>query len=160
MIYKELDLLIDYKHLLEVFEDNKEQKLSQYKIKNSQGEILGTRDYYEMYFTYKEGKELFYEQFPFECRGYQYVYMPPGYEMVIHKDISYLTYRIGCKLLGTAEILFYDNGHKTIIDRYDYAKPVLTNVQVPHNVKNNNDYRLTFFVNFTKEHYESYKTFL
>ena len=63
MIYKELDLKIDTNHLLNVFEDHKAEKLSQYKIKNTNGEILGTRDYYEMYFTYKEGKEFFYDQF-------------------------------------------------------------------------------------------------
>lgn len=157
MIYKELDLKIDTDYLLEIFEDHKDTKLSQYKIKNTQGKILGTRDYFEMYFTFKEGKDLFFKQFPFVCRGYQYVYMPPEYEMVIHKDISYLTYRIGCKLLGTAEILFYDEDHKTIIDRHDYNKPIITNVQIPHNVKNNNSYRLTFFVNFTKEHENAYK---
>jgi len=160
MIYKELDIDVDYNYLLDVFNRHKETDLHQYKIKNTQGEILGTRDYYEMYFSFKRGKKHFFEQFPYECRGYQYVYMPPQYEMVIHKDISYLTYRIGCKLQGSAEILFYDDDHKTIIDSYDYKKPVFTNVQIPHNVKNNDDYRLTFFVNFTQEHYESYKSFL
>ena len=86
--------------------------------------------------------------------------MPPEYEMVIHKDISYLTYRIGCKLLGTAEILFYDEDNETIIDRHDYNKPIITNVQIPHNVKNNDSYRLTFFVNFTKEHENAYKSLI
>ena len=37
MIYKELDLKIDTDYLLEVFEDHKDTKLSQYKIKNTQG---------------------------------------------------------------------------------------------------------------------------
>ena len=63
MIYKELDLKIDTDYLLEVFEDHKDTKLSQYKIKNTQGEILGTRDYFEMYFTFKEGKDLFFNNF-------------------------------------------------------------------------------------------------
>ena len=156
MIYKELEMNIDTNYLLDVFNKHKQDKLSQYKIKNTNGEILGTRDYYEMYFTYKEGKELFFEQFPYECRGYQYVYMPPGYEMVIHKDISYLTYRIGCKLQGSAEILFYDDTHQNIIESYNYTKPILTNVQIPHNVKNKDEYRLTFFVNFTQEHEHEY----
>ena len=157
MIYKKLDLPIDTEYLIKVFEENKKEKLSQYKIKNTQGEILGTRDYYEMYFRFEEGKELFYKQFPYECRGYQYVYMPPNYEMVIHKDISYITYRIGCKLLGSAKILFYDTDHSNVIDSYDYDKPILTNVQIPHNVVNNNEYRLTFFVNFTEEHKHEYE---
>ncbi len=157
MIYKELDLDIDKEYLLKVFEDNKKDKLSQYKIKNAQGEILGTRDYYEMYFTFKEGKDLFYKMLPYECRGYQYVYMPPQYEMVVHKDISYITYRIGCKLLGSAEILFYNDDHTQVIDSHNYEKPILTNVQVPHNVANNNEYRLTFFANFTEEHKHEYE---
>ena len=84
MIYKELDLDIDKEYLLKVSEDNKKDKLSQYKIKNAQGEIPGTRDYYEMYFTFKEGKDLFYEMLPYECRGYlKYAYIQ--YEMVVHK---------------------------------------------------------------------------
>lgn len=158
--YNELDIEVDKNYLLTVFEKYKKDKLKQYKIKNSAGEILGIRDYYEMYFSFEEGNQLFYKIFPFKCRGYQYVYLPPKYEMVIHKDISYISYRIGCKLLGTADILFYNDTHDKIIASYNYDKAILINVQIPHCVKNNDEYRLTFFVNFTKEHEDEYKTLL
>lgn len=151
MIYKELNIPLDIEYLQKVFDDHKEEKLSQYKIKNVKQEILGTRDYYEMYFSFKEGKDLFFDQIPLECRGYQFVYMPPNYEMVVHKDISYLKCRIGCILQGNADILFYDEDNETVIDKHDYSKPILTNVQVPHNVANNDNYRLTFFANFEQE---------
>ena len=72
--------------------------------------------------------------------------------MVVHKDISYLKCRLGIMLQGSAPILFYDEDHETVIDSYDYRKPVLTDVQVPHNVKNNDKYRLTFFINFEQEY--------
>lgn len=160
MIYKELNLKIDKSYLINVFENYKLDRLTQYKIKNSSNEILGTRDYYEMYFTFAEGKKFFYNMFPYLCRGYQYVYIPPNYEMIIHKDISYLTYRIGCKLIGSAEILFYDRDHQHVISSHDYNKPILFNVQIPHCVKNNNEYRLTFFVNFTEEHKNEYQSLL
>ena len=153
MIYTPIENMNDGKqHLLDVFNQHKETDLHQYKIKNVNQEILGTRDYYEMYFSFKRGKKFFYDLFPYECRGYQYVYMPPNYSMVVHKDISYLKCRLGIMLQGSAPILFYDEDHETLINSYDYEKPVLTDVQVPHNVKNNDEYRLTFFINFEQEY--------
>ena len=80
--------------------------------------------------------------------------------MVIHKDIQYITHRIGCLLKGTADILFFDDTEEKIIAKYNYDKPILTNVQIKHTVRNNSHYRLTFFVNFTKEHINEYKKLL
>ena len=108
------------------------------------GTIIIERDYYEMYFSYEEGKDLF-NTIP--CRGYQFVYMPPGYEMVIHKDISYVKSRIGSLLQGSGDILFY-NDKNNVIDSYNYDEDILTDTQVKHNVINNNEWRLTFFANF------------
>ena len=67
--------------------------------------------------------------------------------MVIHKDLSLIKSRIGCLLEGSAEILFYDED-ENVIDRYDYAEDILTDVQVKHSVVNNDEWRLSFFANF------------
>ena len=126
--------------------------LSIFDIKvNDYNQSTGNYDIAPSSFGYHD-KDLFYEMLPYECRGYQYVYMPPNYSMVVHKDISYLKCRLGIMLQGSAPILFYDEDHETVIDSYDYTKPVLTDVQVPHNVKNNDEYRLTFFINFEQEY--------
>lgn len=130
--------------LLTVFDYYKDEKLQKYRAKTKDGTIVAERDYYEMYFSYEDGKDLFGGP---PCRGYQFVYMPPNYEMVIHKDISYIKSRIGCLLEGSGDILFYDD-NENIIDRYDYTEDILTDVQVKHNVINNNEWRLTFFCNF------------
>lgn len=127
--------------LLTIFDYYKDEKLQPYKTKGAE---VVERGYWEMYFSYEEGKDLFGGP---PCRGYQYVYMPPNYEMVIHKDLSLIKSRIGCLLEGSAEILFYDDD-ENIIDRYDYTEDILTDVQVKHNVINNNEWRLTFFCNF------------
>jgi hypothetical protein len=73
--------------------------------------------------------------------------MPPKYEMVIHKDISYVKSRIGSLLQGSGDILFYDD-EDNIIDSYNYDEDILTDTQVRHSVINNDEWRLTFFVNF------------
>lgn len=138
----------DKDKLLAVFNQYKEKKLQKYCARNRQGQVIVERDYYEMYFSYYEGKDLFNTP---PCRGYQFVYMPPNYEMVIHKDISYIKSRIGTLLQGEAEILFYDETEKLIIDRYNYDEDILTNVQVKHNVINNDNWRLTFFANFEED---------
>ena len=130
--------------LLIIFDFYKEEKLQKYCAKKTDGTIIIERDYYEMYFSYEEGKDLF-NTIP--CRGYQFVYMPPGYEMVIHKDISYVKSRIGSLLQGSGDILFYDDD-ENIIDRYDYTEDILTDTQIKHNVINDNEWRLTFFANF------------
>ena len=133
--------------LLTIFDEYKDTKLKKYRAKKPDGTIVAERDYYEMYFSWEDGKDLFNTP---ECRGYQFVYMPPNYEMVIHKDISYIKSRIGCLLEGQADILFYDDD-ENIVDRYDYSQDILTDVQVKHSVINNDQWRLTFFANFEKE---------
>ena len=138
------------KNLIELFEDNRDQKLQQYRFKNKEGEILGTRDYYEMYFSYDERGSVLDSLFPFPCRGYQYVFLPPNYEMVVHKDIEYLKCRIGLMLYGTAPLLIYDREQepREQLLSYDYREPALVDVSQYHNVKNDEKERLTFFVNF------------
>ena len=133
-------------HLLDVF-DAHQSKLKKYRAKDTSGNIVAERDYYELYFSYDEGKDLFDTP---PCRGYQYVWMPPKYEMVIHKDISFIKCRIGTLLEGSADIIFYDDTNVEI-DRYNYAEDILTDVQVKHNVINNDEWRLTFFANFEEE---------
>jgi len=133
--------------LLTIFDEYKDTKLKKYRAKKPDGTIVAERDYYEMYFSWEDGKDLFNTP---ECRGYQFVYMPPNYEMVIHKDISYIKSRIGCLIEGSADILFYDDD-KNIIDKYDYSQDILTDVQINHNVINNDEWRITFFANFEKE---------
>lgn len=133
--------------LLTIFDEYKDTKLKKYRAKKPDGTIVAERDYYEMYFSWEDGKDLFNTP---ECRGYQFVYMPPNYEMVIHKDISYIKSRIGCLIEGSADILFYDDD-ENIVDRYDYEEDILTDVQVKHSVINNDQWRLTFFANFEKE---------
>ena len=165
MIYKELDIDIDHDYLLNIFNQHKETELKPFKTEDTE------YGYYEMPFNFdgdesdieNRGKKYFFDQFPYVCKGYQYVYIPPKYEMLIHTDIGDVAYRIGCKLKGSAELLFYkqvSTYEYKLIDSYDYKKPVFLNTQIPHNVKNNNEERLTFFVNFTQRHYEPYKSFL
>ena len=134
----------DKDKLLSIFNSYKEEKLQKYCAKKPDGTITVERDYYEMYFTYDDGKDLF-KTLP--CRGYQFVYMPPKYEMVIHKDISYIKSRIGCLLQGSGDILFYDD-EENVIDSYNYDEDILSDTQVKHSVINNDEWRLTFFVNF------------
>lgn len=133
----------DKDFLLDVF-DAHQSKLKKYKAKDTSGNIVAKRDYYEMYFSYDEGKDIFDTP---PCRGYQYVWMPPKYEMVIHKDISFIKCRIGTLLEGSASIIFYNDDLKQI-GEYNYKEDILTNVQVMHNVINNDEWRLTFFANF------------
>ena len=132
----------DKEYLINIFNQNKSKirHLTSYLENN----ILIERNYYEIYFTYEDGKDLF-NTLP--CRGYQFVYMPPKYEMVIHKDISYVKSRIGSLLQGSGDILFYDD-EDNIIDSYNYDEDILTDTQVRHSVINNEEWRLTFFVNF------------
>ena len=41
-----------------------------------------------------------------------------------------------------------EKNDENIIDRYDYTEDILTDTQVKHNVINNDEWRLTFFINF------------
>jgi hypothetical protein len=134
----------DKEKLLTIFDYYKDSKLQKYCSRDVNGNIINERDYYEIYFSYDEGKEYFKTP---PCRGYQFVYMPPNYEMVIHKDTSHIKSRIGCLIEGSAEIRFYDD-NKNYVNSYDYREDILTNVQVYHNVINNKEWRLTFFANF------------
>ena len=144
--YVTLGNYFDKDKLLTIFDQYK-HKAKKYNAKDVNGNIIVERDYYELYFSYDEGKDLFDTP---PCRGYQYVWMPPKYEMVIHKDISYIKCRIGTLLEGSADIIFYDD-IDVEIDRYNYAEDILTDVQVKHNVINNDEWRLTFFANFEEE---------
>ena len=135
----------DKDKLLTIFYHFKDKKLQPYKTKGSTDSIK--RGYWEMYFSYEDGKELFNTP---PCRGYQFVYMPPNYKMVIHKDLSLIKCRIGSLLEGSGDILFYDD-ENNLTDRYDYKEDILTDVQIKHNVQNNNDWRLTFFANFEQD---------
>ena len=54
MIYTPININDNKQHLLDVFNQHKETDLHQYKIKNVNQEILGTRDYYEMYFSFNK----------------------------------------------------------------------------------------------------------
>lgn len=139
--------------LLTIFNYYKEEKLQPYKTK---GCCVVERNYFEMYFSYEEGKDLFRGP---PCRGYQYVYMPPNYEMVIHRDFNAIKCRIGSLLKGAGDVLFYDEDDN-IIDRYDYKEDILTDVQVRHNVINGNDWRLTFFANFEESMDLIYESFI
>ena len=130
--------------LLTLFNQYKEEKYRPYRTK---GAYVVERGYFEMYFSYEEGKDLFGGP---PCRGYQFVHMPPNYEMVIHKDYSAIKCRIGSLIEGAGDILFYDD-EDNIIDRYNYKEDILTNVQVRHNVINDNQWRLSFFANFEEE---------
>lgn len=130
--------------LLTIFNQYKEEKYRPYKTK---GAYVVERGYFEMYFSYEEGKDLFGGP---PCRGYQFVHMPPNYEMVIHRDYSAIKCRIGSLIEGAGDILFYDD-EDNIIDRYNYKEDILTNVQVRHNVINDNQWRLSFFANFEEE---------
>ena len=130
--------------LLTIFNQYKEEKYRPYRTK---GAYVVERGYFEMYFSYEEGKDLFGGP---PCRGYQFVHMPPNYEMVIHKDYSAIKCRIGSLIEGAGDILFYDD-EDNIIDRYNYKEDILTNVQVRHNVINDNQWRLSFFANFEEE---------
>tara|TARA_B110000908_G_scaffold42968_1_gene52277 strand:- start:3 stop:467 length:465 start_codon:yes stop_codon:yes gene_type:complete len=140
--YVTLGDYFDKEKLLTIFEYYKDEKLQPYKTKG--GDKVIDRGYFEMYFSWEDGKDLFGTPL---CRGYQFVYMPPEYKMVIHKDLSLIKSRIGCLLEGSAEILFYDED-ENVIDRYDYAEDILTDVQVKHSVVNNDEWRLSFFANF------------
>ena len=132
----------DKEYLINIFNQNKSKirHLTSYLENN----ILIERNYYEIYFTYEDGKDLF-NTLP--CRGYQFVYMPPGYKMAIHKDKSQVKSRIGCLLQGSGDILFYDD-EENVIDSYNYDEDILSDTQVKHSVINNDEWRLTFFVNF------------
>jgi hypothetical protein len=149
--YITLGNYFDKDKLLSIFDSYKEEKLRKFYSKKPDGTIIIERDYYKMYFSYEEGKDLF-NTLP--CQGYQFVYLPPKHEMSIHKDISTdsgkandLKSRIGSLLQGSGDILFYDDEYN-IIDSYNYDEDILTDIQVNHNVINNDEWRLTFFANF------------
>ena len=139
--YVKIGDYFDKDKLLTIFDQYKDEKLKPYKTKGAE---VVERGYWEMYFSYEEGKDLFDTP---PCRGYQYVWMPPRYEMVIHKDLSAIKSRIGSLLEGSGDIIFYDE-EDNIIDKYNYEEDILTDVQVRHNVINSDEWRLTFFANF------------
>ena len=148
---------VNHQVLIDIFKKHQKDRLRRYVIKDINGNKLGSRNYWEMYFSYKESKSPFKGMFPFACRGYQYVLMPPNYNMVIHKDISYLQSRIGLLLKGSAPVRFFRNSNEfSLIGTYDYKIPALFNVTKYHNVINNDMFRITFFINFEEDYKEVY----
>lgn len=130
------------------FDWNKEARLEPYVAKDVDGNVVAKRGYDQIWLSPEEAYHHFGID-PINNRGCQFVYMPPNYEMVIHRDISYLKSRIGILIDGEAPLLFYDDDHN-IIDEYNYEHPVLMDTQVLHNVKNTDEYRLTFFINIER----------
>ena len=62
-------LPVDHPILIDIFKKNIKERLKPYFIKDVKGHKLGKRDYWEMYFPYKEFKELFIKMFPFPLPG-------------------------------------------------------------------------------------------
>jgi hypothetical protein len=112
--------------------------------------------YSEIYWNYEEGKDIFYEMFPFECRGYQYVVLPKNYRIGIHRDVR-IGGRLGMILEGTGSINFYtERSDNAFVCSTDYSVPVLLDPLAFHDVINKEEKRVTFFLTFT-ESYEELK---
>ena len=88
-----------------------------------------------------------------EWETYEFVYMPSGYVMDIHKDNYNLGSRIGILLEGEASLDFFDDDLNPTVS-FDYSLPALFDIRVFHNVTNTDPgWRLSFFINF-KETYD------
>lgn len=151
------NLKIDKQGLVNFFYKNKDTLLRKYTWKNK------VWDFYVMsplpYDEYKNnlGKHIDNRAF---CTSYEFVYMPPGYDMEIHKDNYSIGSRIGVLLEGTAGLNFYDDLHNPL-DTFDYHAPVLFDIRVNHNVINKSDkWRLSFFINFVETYDITKKRFL
>lgn len=131
--------------------DIKNNNLDKIRFWEHNGEPEG---YSEIYWNYDEGKHLFYDMFPFECKGYQYVILPKNYRIGIHKDVK-IGGRLGMLLDGTGGINFYsertDDAYKCTAE-YNY--PTLLDPLAFHDVLNKEQERVTFFLTFS----EDYKT--
>ena len=88
-----------------------------------------------------------------KCKTYEFVYMPSGYVMDIHKDNYNLGSRIGILLEGEPSLDFFDYDLNPTVS-FDYSLPALFDIRVFHNVTNTDPgWRLSFFINF-KETYD------
>lgn len=109
-------------------------------------------DYSEIYWSYNEGRSIFEELFPFECRGYQFVILPQNYRIGIHKDVKIGT-RLGVLLEGTGGINFYsDRADEAYECTANYKYPTLLDASAFHDVINKDQERVTFFLTFTENY--------
>jgi len=123
------------------------------KIKNWEynGEPEG---YSEIYWNFDEGKHLFYNMFPFECEGYQYVILPKNYRIGIHKDVK-IGGRLGVLLEGTGCINFYKERSDDAFEcSADYQYPTLLDPLAFHDVINVEGERVSFFLIFNESYDE------
>lgn len=151
-------LNVDYKGLTDFFYSNKEELLRSYTHKDTVWPF-----YVISPLMYEDYGDIFSNWINLKCRGYEYVYMPPGYEMDIHKDNYNLGSRIGILLEGQAGLDFFDDDLNRTVS-YDYRLPALFDIRTFHNVTNtDSNWRLSFFVNFDKTYdimYEKLKDLL
>ena len=129
--------------------DIKNNNLNKIRFWENNGEPEG---YSEIYWNYDEGKHLFYNMFPFECKGYQYVILPKNYRIGIHKDVK-IGGRLGVLLEGSGGINFYskrdDNAYECTAE---YKYPTLLDPLAFHDVLNKNQERVTFFLTFSEDY--------
>jgi len=137
------NLKYDKQGLIEFFYNNKESLLRPYTHKDK------TWPFFVMSpLLYEQYGETFKTLVDIECRGYEFVYMPSGYEMDIHKDNYNLGSRIGILLEGQAGLDFFDDELNPTVS-FDYSLPALFDIRTNHNVTNTDgDWRLSFFINF------------
>lgn len=129
--------------LIDFFYNNKESLLRPYTHKDK------TWPFFVMSpLPYDQYSDILKKLVDIECRGYEFVYMPCGYEMDIHKDNYNLGSRIGILLEGQAGLDFFDNDLNPTVS-FDYSLPALFDIRTNHNVTNtDSDWRLSFFINF------------
>lgn len=131
--------------------DIKNKNLDKVRVWEHNGEPEG---YSEIYWSYDEGKHLFYDMFPFECKGYQYVILPKNYRIGIHRDVK-IGGRLGVLLEGVGGINFYSERQDEAYEcTANYCYPTLLDPLAFHDVLNNFQERATFFLVFS----EDYKT--
>lgn len=129
--------------------DIKNKNLDKIRKWEHNGEPEG---YSEIYWSYKEGRSIFEELFPFECRGYQFVILPQDYRIGIHKDVRIGT-RLGFLLEGTGGINFYsDRADEAYECTAIYEHPTLLDPLAFHDVINKDQERVTFFLTFTEDY--------
>jgi len=144
--YKEYpNLQFDQQKLIDIKNDNLD-KIRQWE---HNGEPEG---YSEIYWSFKKGRSLFEDFFPFECRGYQFVILPKDYRIGIHKDVKSGA-RLGVLLEGSGGINFYsDRADEYYECTASYNYPTLLNSSAFHDVINKDQERVTFFLTFTEDY--------
>jgi hypothetical protein len=137
--------------------DIKNQHTDKIQFWEHNGEPEG---YSEIYWSFKEGKDIFFEMFPFECRGYQFVILPKDYRIGIHKDVK-IGARLGMLLEGSGSINFYsERSDEAFVCSTDYKNPALLDPLQFHDVINKDEERVTFFLTFTESYEEVKKRFI